>query len=282
MLVLFAVVAAPAASLERLDGSGWLPNGWSGVWAALPAAAWFFLAIEGLPMAAEESKNARRDLPIALCTSLVTLLVLALITPTISAGLGGIRPVGAADAPLPEAARIGLGVRHWMVTAISLAGLTGLLASFHAILFSCSRLTFALARQGYLPAMLANLNRRHAPNRALLACALAGAALAGATYVSGAAAIPLLVTVGVFQAAVSYMLMTASFIRLRRTQPDLPRPFRVPGGTLTAAAAFLLSALLSVAGIWLYPWALGLSLLVLAVFALRFRFLGRIVPEALG
>jgi ethanolamine permease len=48
---------------EAKGASTFLPFGYVGVWAAIPYAIWFFLAVEGVPLAAEETKNPKRDLP---------------------------------------------------------------------------------------------------------------------------------------------------------------------------------------------------------------------------
>ena len=53
--------------------SDWFPNGWASVFGALPFAIWFYLAIEQLPLAAEESHNAVEDMPRALILGMFTL-----------------------------------------------------------------------------------------------------------------------------------------------------------------------------------------------------------------
>jgi ethanolamine permease len=278
MLVVFFVVGLPSitfANLNEVGGGAVFPEGIGGLWAALPLAAWFFLAIEGLPMAAEEARNPERDMPRALVSSFVTLAVLAFLTLTVAAGLGGAREVGEAAAPLPVAVQNGLGDGHWLVGVISFVGLAGLLASFHGIVLAYSRQIFALARTGYLPSALSRVNDRRAPTWALVVPGLVGVMLVILGSTLGAGAIPVLVTMAVFGAAISYILMIVSAIVLRRRRPDLPRPYRMPGGEATAWVALVLALVLLPAGIKDYPVAMLFGLLVFAAFAAYYFLYGR-------
>lgn len=278
MLVVFYIVGLPNISLANLNevgGGAVLPDGFAGLWAALPLAAWFFLAIEGLPMAAEESRNPERDMPRALVSSFITLAVLAVLTLTVSAGLGGSRTVGGADAPLPTAVQSGLSGGHWLVGVISFVGLAGLLASFHGIVLAYSRQIFALARTGYLPFFLSRVNDRHTPTWALIVPGLIGILLVVLGSILPGSAIPVLVTMSVFGAAISYIVMMISAIVLRRRRPDLRRPYRMPGGEITAWIALILSVLLLPAGVKDYPVAMLFGLLVFGAFAAYYFLYGR-------
>lgn len=278
MLVVFYVVGLPNITLENLNAVGGgeiLPNGIGGLWAALPLAAWFFLAIEGLPMAAEESRNPERDMPKALITSFITLAVLAFLTLTVAAGLGGADVVGEADAPLPVAVQNGLGEGYWLVGVISFVGLAGLLASFHGIVLAYSRQIFALSRTGYLPFFLSRVNERHTPTWSLVVPGLVGILLVILGALLPGSAIPILVTMSVFGAAISYILMMISAIVLRRRRPNLRRPFKMPGGEITAWIALVLAAVLLPAGAKDYPVAVLFGLLVFVAFAAYYFFYSR-------
>ena len=123
VLIVFYVsaVATGAFSTERLfniepqagQSARGLPYGWYGAFSALPFAIWFYLAIEQLPLAAEEAHDVRSDMPKALIWGIVTLLVLSLFTLVLNTGVGGgaaDRPRGRASASLPSG-RAGLGRR---------------------------------------------------------------------------------------------------------------------------------------------------------------------------
>ena len=67
------------ADSDAAGASSFLPFGYVGVWAAIPYAIWFFLAVEGVPLAAEEAKNPKRDLPRGLIGAMLVLATFALL-----------------------------------------------------------------------------------------------------------------------------------------------------------------------------------------------------------
>jgi ethanolamine permease len=146
----------------------WLPRGWSGVFFALPFAIWFYLAIEQLPLAAEETHDIVNDMPKALIWGIVTLLILSLFTLVLNSGIGGgADAIGASAAPLADGfqAIFGLGATSIVLTLI---GLTGLIASFHTIIYAYGRVLFALSRAGYFPRWISVVSGNHTPHIALI------------------------------------------------------------------------------------------------------------------
>ena len=230
----------PAEGSNTMTG---LPLGWSGVFAALPFAMWFYLAIEQLPLAAEETHDVVNDMPKALIWGMVTLLVLSLFTLVLNSGVGGgAVAMGSSDAPLADGflAVLGSGATTSVLTLIAL---TGLVASFHGIIYAYGRVLFSLSRAGYFPRWLSPVNRWHVPHRALLCGAFVGFGCAVAIHVFGenkhvGAA---LLNMAVFGAVVSYVLVMLSFIVLRIRRPDLPRPYRSPLGIPGAIAGTFMS-----------------------------------------
>src|SRR3546814_15799957 len=77
--------------------SPFLPFGYVGVWAAIPYAIWFFLAVEGVPLAAEETKNPKRDLPRGLIGAMLVLVAFALLILVIGPGGAGSNALMASD-----------------------------------------------------------------------------------------------------------------------------------------------------------------------------------------
>ena len=62
---------------SKAGSSDFLPFGWQGIWAAFPFAIWFFLAVEGVPLAAEETRDPKKDMPRGLIAAMMILLVFA-------------------------------------------------------------------------------------------------------------------------------------------------------------------------------------------------------------
>jgi ethanolamine permease len=220
--------------------SPFLPRGIYGIFAALPYAVWFYLAIEQLPLSAEESYDAARDMPRALRWGITSLLLLSVGTLLLNSGVGpGAQGIGESAAPLEAGFRAVFPSRatSWTLALISL---TGLVASFHAIVYAYGRLLFALSRAGYFPRPLARLSRWNTPHVSLIFGGAAGLALCflAARFASSVGAA--LLNMAVFGALLSYILVLVSYLRLKSDKPHLPRPYMSPLGSAGAVAGIVL------------------------------------------
>ncbi|MCC2276404.1 ethanolamine permease [Streptomyces sp. ET3-23] len=254
---------------SALGASSWLPFGVLGIWAAFPFGMWFFLGVEGVPLAAEETKDPARTLPKAMATSMGILLLLALLTFVAAGGAGGADAIKDAGNPLVTALQPD-GHATALSRIVNYAGLAGLVASFFSLIYAGSRQLFALSRAGYLPRFLSLTSRRKAPWLGLLVPGTLGFALAAATG-DGAR----MLNVAVFGATISYALMSLSHIVLRRREPGLARPYRTPGGTVTSTVAFVLACSALVATFLVDVTAAFIALGVYAVAAAYFGFYSR-------
>lgn len=276
-LLVFIVIGFPHVTLENLNaysGGAVFPHGFPGLWATLPLAAWFFFAIESLPMAAEETRNPVRDIPKALVYSFITLAILGFGTLTIAAGVGDNDLPGAA-APLVTALQTVVGSQAWITPVIALFSIASLIASFHAIVLAYSRQTFALARAGYLPRSLSHLNRHRTPVWGVVAPGVLGFIFVVIGDRILPDAIPVLVTLSVLFAAVSYALMILSALVLRAKRPEMPRPFRTPGGRVLMVIALALALLLIPAALAGYVIAFVVGAIVYALLVAYYLLVAR-------
>ncbi|MDT5218727.1 MAG: ethanolamine permease, partial [Mycobacterium sp.] len=155
-----------------VGASAFLPHGYLGVWSALPFAIWFFLAIEGVPLAAEETANPARNVPRGITAAFAVLLVTCVAVLLLTTGAGGAQAMSTSGNPL-VAALGPLGAAK----VVNYIGLAGLVASFFSIIYAYSRQLFALSRAGYLPTVLSITNSRKAPTLALIVPGAIGFAL---------------------------------------------------------------------------------------------------------
>ncbi len=267
------------------QSASWLPRGWMGVFAALPFAIWFYLAIEQLPLAAEEAHDVVRDMPRALIMGIITLLALSIFTLILNSGIGGgAAAIGASDAPLQEGfkAVFGNGATTTLLTVIAL---TGLIASFHTIIYAYGRVIFALSRAGYYPRWLSVTSKNKTPYVALIVGAVIG--LIGAVIIELQAASAVgaaLLNMAVFGAVISYAMVMLSYITLKRNRPDLERPYVSPLGSAGAWVGTILSiiALLACLSIPDYRPGVWGTAVFLVVAVLYFWFYSRhhLVAEA--
>ncbi|WP_226358343.1 ethanolamine permease [Pseudonocardia sp. ICBG601] len=272
-LLIFAAAAVPLFDAGNLvdipptdaaGASAFLPFGWLGIWSAVPFAIWFFLALEGVPLAAEEARDPERNVPRGIVAAMLVLLVTGALVLVLATGALGAQALSESGNPLVEA----LGGSTAGVV-VNYVGLAGLVASFFSIIYAYSRQTFALSRAGYLPRALSVTNGRKAPTLALVVPGVIGFLLS----LTGQGAV--LLNMAVFGAALSYVLMMVSHIVLRRTAPEMPRPYRTPGGVATTGFALVVAVLAVVATFLVDPVAAGATLGAFALFMLYFALYSR-------
>ena len=237
-LLVFMAVVAPGFRMANFLQGGWAGSNHftlhavPGIFAAIPFAIWFFLAIEGVAMAAEEAKDPKRSIPIAYIAGILTLVVLALGVMLFAGAAGDWTKLANINDPLPQAMKIVVGARSGWLHMLVWLGLFGLVASFHGIILGYSRQIFALARAGYLPRFLASVHPRFkTPWLAILAGGVVGIAAIYSDQLitfGGQTLTANIVTMSVFGAILMYILSMLALFRLRSKQPDLHRSYKVP------------------------------------------------------
>ena len=240
----------------------YLPFGWHGVWAALPFGMWLFLAIEGVPLAAEEAKDPATDVPRGIVGAMLFLLVTAVLVVFLLAGAVGADAIGNSPVPLVDA------LKHTgnttLATTVNVLGLAGLIASFFSIIYGYSRLVFALSRAGYLPRFLSLTNERKAPVWALAIPAVLG------FLISLTREGDLIIAMAVVGATISYALMALSHILLRIKHPDMHRPYKTPGGVFTSSICLVL-AVIALTGVYAFdPRAFNYTIVLYVIGALYY------------
>ena len=243
-LLIFAGVTLPHFEYENLTINA-LPNGIPGIFAAIPFAIWFFLAIEGVANVAEETINPQRNVLIGFGSAILTLVVLCILTFLSSVGVGGWEAVVypepgavASDRPLPLALRQVIEEGHFLFHLLITVGLIGLVASFHGIILAAGRATFEFGREGFAPKALGKVHSKfRTPANALIFNMVVGI-IALITGKTGE-----IITLACFGALTLYIVSMVSLFALRRNAPEMERPFKVP----------------------FYPWFPGIALLIATV-----------------
>jgi ethanolamine permease len=247
---------ATGTAVELAEGGGsWFPFGWQGVLATLPFAVWLFLAIEQLPLAAEESADPKKDMPKGLIAGMLTLMVSALLITFLNSSIGapdkmhGAFSLGKSTEPLLDGFRVLYG--NAAANTLAFLAVIGLIASFHTIIYAYGRQIYSLARAGYYLPFMSLTNKAKVPHMALYA----GSALGFATMLilwfavqgdatkSNAVIGGTLLNMAVFGAMISYAMQGLSFIVLRQRMPNIIRPYRspvgIPGAVVTVVIALV-------------------------------------------
>ena len=225
--------------------SEFLPHGVVPILFALPYAMWFFLGIEELPLAAEESHDPVRDIPRAGLIARTTLIVTGLLVLFLNTALIGSEAVSVAGEPLLDGFRAMVG--DGAAAVLALFALIGLFASLQGIMFAYGRNMYSLSRAGYYPKVLSLTGKRQTPYVALLVGAVIGFialvlvdALGGAGGVAGA----IVLNIAVWGAVIAYVLQMTSFVILRKKFPNANRPYKSPWGLPGAIIAGIISVLI--------------------------------------
>ncbi len=227
-LVFFSGMTFPKFQFSNLQQNAF-PFGYAGVLAATPFAIWFFLGIEGVANLAEEAINPKRTILIGFGSAIATLVALCLITFFSSVGVAGWEAIvynadgTTSDSPLPLALGMIVDSSSLSYKLLLVVGLFGLIASFHGLMLAAGRSTYEFGRVGYAPAFLGKVHPKfQTPANALIVNMMLGllALFSGKTGE--------IITIAVFGALSLYILSMLSMMRLRKTEPNLVRPFRVP------------------------------------------------------
>jgi ethanolamine permease len=251
-LLVFMGVVSPGFSMANFVADGWAGEtefsgaAISGIVAAIPFAIWFFLAIEGVAMAAEEAKDPRTTIPRAYIAGILTLVVLAIGVMIFAGGAGDWKALSNINDPLPQAMKMIVGDNSGWLHMLVWIGLFGLIASFHGIILGYSRQIFALSRAGFMPNYFSAVNDKfQTPHRAIIAGALVGTAaiLSDDLEFNGMTLTANLITMAVFGAIVMYIVSMLSLFALRIKEPKLERPFTALAYPLFPTIALALASI---------------------------------------
>jgi ethanolamine permease len=245
-----------------------MPFGWGGVFAALPFAIWFYLAIEGVAMVAEEVEDPKRTISLGYIYGILTLVVLALAVMIVTGGVTHWKNLSTIDYPLPAALGIVLGRDSGLTHLFASLGLFGLIASFHGTIIGYSRQIYALARAGFLPRFLGKVNSKYqTPHWALFAGGIIGcmALVLGTT--------DQVIILAALGAVVMYIVSLLALFKLRVAEPDMERPFVAPFYPYFPIISLILSIICLVAIVYynllLSCWFFGGLLLISIFFVLN-------------
>lgn len=272
-LIWFWFAAIPGVAIDRVLTHPLLPLGWSGVLSAVPYALWWLVVIEAVALASEEAHEPHVSIPRGMVLAQITLVALVVLTWFFVSAAAPYAETGVVDYPLPLAFKAVWG-NGWFLKSFSALALSGLVVSYSGMMYATSRQSFSLGRAGYLPRVLGSVHStRRVPHVSLVVWTVVVILfIAFGYFYEQATAVAILISV--FAAVIWYLLAMICLFVLRRKEPGMFRPYRVPAfpwlpGFVAALAAFagylfvrvnvqvlVPTVLLYVAaGIWYVVWA---------------------------
>jgi basic amino acid/polyamine antiporter, APA family len=220
-ILIFVIGAARA--VNTANWHPFVPNGFSGVLTGAAIVFFTYIGFDSVSTAAEECRRPQRDLPFGIIMTLVICAVLYIAVALVLTGIARWNTLDNA-APVANALKaLGFnGIRQW----VSIGAIVGMVSSLLVFQYGQARIWFAMSRDGLLPKAFSRIHPVHrTPHVSTWIAGLVVGIPAGILDIGTFAD---LANIGTLFA---FIIVSAGVIMLRRTQPDRPRGFRVPGGS---------------------------------------------------
>jgi basic amino acid/polyamine antiporter, APA family len=270
-IVLVVFVVAGLSYVNRANLTPFIPPntgqfghfGWSGILRGAGVIFFAFIGFDAVSTAAQEAKNPQKDMPIGILTSLAICTVLYIAVAIV---LCGLVPYTKLNVPDPLAVGIDATGLRWLSPVIKVSAIFGLFSTMLVQLLGQTRIFFFMSRDGLLPEFFGRVHPR-------FQTPAASTMLVGFLCASAAALFPIrtlgeMVNIGTLLA---FTLVSIGVLMLRRTDPDAPRPFRVPWTPWLPIAG----AIICVAQMIGLPWQTWVRLVVWLIIGLCVYFLRR-------
>jgi APA family basic amino acid/polyamine antiporter len=220
LLVLGLFVAVGAMNIDTANYVPFAPNGWTGIHQGAAIVFFAYIGFDAISTAAEETKNPQRNLPIGILGGLAICTLIYVIVGVVATGLVPYTELRAAD-PLAKALEVaGLQTAGWIVSFGAVVSISAVLLVFQ---YGQPRIFFAMARDGLLPAWAAKVSeKRRVPH---ITTWVTGLVVAFGALIADENEIYDLTNIGTLSA---FAIVCIGVLVLRHTEPDRPRPFRVP------------------------------------------------------
>lgn len=230
--IVLAVIVVGVFYIKADNLDPYFPMGFSG--AATGAATVFFAVFgyDAMSTAAEESKDAERNLPKAIILSLAIAMVLYLLAASVLTGMQNYTDLSDSAAFAVAFESVDLSVFSKIIAVGAIVGIITVLFSFS---LGASRVWFAISRDGLLPAWFSKTNDRHSPYRPVWIIGIVSAGISGFVPIGEAAQ---LTNIGILLA---FVVVCGAVIVLRYRSPDLPRTFRTPFMPVTPILGIIFS-----------------------------------------
>jgi APA family basic amino acid/polyamine antiporter len=271
VIVLF--IGACAAYVSTANWTPFLPPntgevgryGYSGILRGAAVVFFAFMGFDSVTAAAQEAKNPQRDLPIGIMGSLAGCTVLYILVAVV---LTGVVPYTQLNVPDPIAVGVDATGLTWLSPLIKLGAICGLSTVVLVGMLAQTRIFYTMANDGLLPPWVARIHPRFRTPH--LTTIVTGVVITLMAAVTPIAVLGELVSMGTL---LIFVIVCAGIIILRRTRPDLPRPFRTPGSPVVpllgvATCAYLMSGLPPDTWLRLLVW-MGGGLVIYAAYGRR-------------
>lgn len=233
LLTIIVFISVAVFHIQPANWSPFMPYGWFdtlpdgstvGVLAAASLVFFAYVGFDAVSTAVEEAKDPQRDVPIGILASLIFCTVIYIV---VSGLLTGILPYPQLNVPSPVSHALqAIGV-NWASALVATGVITGLTTVMLVLYYGLTRIILAISSDGLLPSFFSKVHpKTQTPVRTTVLCGVVMAIMAGFIPLGTLAE---LVNVGTLAA---FVMVCIGVIVLRKTAPDMKRPFKIPGGIL--------------------------------------------------
>ncbi len=197
-----------------------MPNGFAGLFMGAFIIFFAYIGFDAIATAAEETKNPQKNLPIGIIGSL---LICTIVYVLVALVLTGMVPIDKIDIQAPIASAMENAGKHFVARLISIGALTGLTSVLLVMMLAGTRILYAMSRDGFLPKILQTVHPKFKTPHVITL-------MAGIICILGTICINISVAAELcnFGTFASFIIVCVAVLILRKTQPDRPRPFKVP------------------------------------------------------
>lgn len=243
------------------DGNG--HYGWLGVLRGAAVIFFAYIGFDAVSTAAQEAKRPQRDMPIGILGSLSVSTILYILVAIVLTGIVSYTTLNVADPIAVGVNAMGPGM-FWLRPIIKLAAIAGLSSVILVMLLGQPRIFYAMSKDGLLPPVFSKVHRRFGtPYISSIITGIVAMVIAGITPIN---ILGELVSIGTLLA---FVIVCIGILILRKTKPDIERPFRTPWVPLVP----ILGAVICLAQMIALPFDTWLRLIVWFAIGLAIYFL---------
>jgi basic amino acid/polyamine antiporter, APA family len=261
VLLLFVIIGATGWNSDNL--ADFAPFGAAGVWAATGGIFFSFIGLDAVSTAGEEVKDPQRTMPRAIILALLIVSTVYILVAIVAVAAQPWEDFEGQDAGLAQILQDVTG-STWPGTMVAAGAIISIFSVTLVVLYGQTRILFAMGRDGMLPPLFSKINHSTlTPVNNTVIVAVAVAVLAGLVPLSRLADLTSIGTLAAFT------VVSAAVIILRRTEPDLPRGFRVPLYPFVplASIAFCIVVIVGLPGITFVVFAVWVAAMLVFYFS---------------
>ncbi|WP_124727674.1 amino acid permease [Staphylospora marina] len=222
VLVVLLFIAVGVGYVKPDNWQPFAPFGWEGITTAAALVFFAYVGFDAVAAAAEETRNPQKDLPKGILWSLGICTVLYVVVTLIMTGIVPFMDFKK-DMSHPVSLALKYAGQDWFAGMVDLGAILGMTTVLLVMLYGQTRIFFAMSRDGLLPKSFSTVHEKYkTPYGSTWACGLIAGLVGGLIPLDNLAQ---LVNIGTLFA---FSLVSVGVLVLRKTRPDLPRPFKVP------------------------------------------------------